>query len=459
MAMRTSGNLGSLSKTLYLILLVSFSALYSREDSPTMKNISRFEDDRIAFHYVNNLDKDGKRFPGSNPKLDPSLATLLIIKQSQTYIFQDGHDSRREVMSRIADYQRSVGKYRTRQAFIKEFRDIQMDKNKWESQPEEFRKGKDQSEARFHSIFQKYDSVYKTMELDHKKAQAEEYRQRRFSGIDSPGHKKAKFDLEAIQNSIQERSNFLKSELNRLKDEPSEPQTGAVADSNSNAGSNSNTNGSSESEAKRSETPLEIVSNPGELSDKNFYTNHMDGQLDYISYSRSPRTIDWEKKDQDKDSSQVQEKYGKLYEDMVTDLLKAHRDKFLFHYNRKAETGSRVAIEENPVGLGKRYILVTGDRLRYVLEDWDGDGIAETWEVSNPAIPFHFSAQTANIISITNCQHEKICSLFADLVKEIESGASSSLGEIKNVGSGGANILGNEDELLRDWDKRIREIK
>ncbi|MCC5813360.1 MAG: hypothetical protein JJT78_01270 [Leptospira sp.] len=423
---------------------IFLSSLHSREVSPQMKNISRFEDDRIAFHSIHYLDSEGSRIPGTSPELDPSLATLVIIKNSQTYIFQDGNDSKREVMDRINDYQRSIGKFRTRRAFIKEYRDALEEKNKWEAQPEEFRRGKDISESRFHSVFQKYDSIYKKIELDHKKAQAEEYRQRRFAGKDSPGHKKSLEDLENYKGELQERSNFLKETLNKEMNASDSPEASPEVTNDSNT--------------KRALTPLENIVDPGEWSEKNFYTNHIDGNIDSISYSRSARTIDWEKKDTG-ESKSVQEKYGALYDEMVASLLKAHREKFLYNYNRKAETGSRVAIEENPQGKGKRYIMITGDRLRYVLEDWDGDGKVETWEVSNPSLPFKYSSEAANIISITNCKIEKICSHFSDLITEIETGTSTTLGEIKRYGGGADSILGNEDELLRDWDSRIREIK
>jgi hypothetical protein len=450
---------GGLALIFIFVGILFLGSLQSREISPSMKNISRFEDDRIAFHSVHNLDSEGSRLPNTSPELDPSLATLVVIKNSQTYIFQDGHDSKREVMDRISEYQRSIAKFRTRKAFIKEYRDVIEEKNKWEAQPEEFRRGKEPSESRFHSVFQKYDSIYKKIELDHKKAQAEEYRQKRFAGNDSPGHKKAMADLENFKSELQERSNFLKETLTKeMSSIDSSESASTVSPSDATKSQGDSPSNSNENNTKRSQTPLENVVDPGEWSDKNFYTNHIDGKLDSISYSRSARTIDWEKKDIG-DSKSVLEKYGALYDETVASLLKAHREKFLYNFNRKAETGSRVAIEENPKGKGKRYTMITGDRIRYVLEDWDGDGKVETWEVSNTSLPFKYASDSANIISITNCKIENICKHFSDLISEVEAGTSTTLGDIKRYGSGAETILGNEDELLRDWDTRIREIK
>lgn len=445
-----------------LIFFIFVGGLTARESSPTMKNISRFEDDRLSFHYINYLDIDGNRSTDSDPKLDPSLASLLVIKDSQTYIFRDGYDDRQDVNQRMKEYQQSVSRYRIRRGLLKEFRRIEDEKKRIESQSPEFRTKKDNTNRKIHSLFQKYDPIYRSIELDKKKAISEEYRQRRFSGINSPSHKKSLDALELLKKEQEERLEFI-SEFLRKEDQ--EAVVASVTSGDAMSSSNLSVNELESSPLKNSESktdtiprkhsPILPAPNPGEWSEMNFYKNNADGTLDYVLYSRSARTIDFEKKDS-KDSKAVSEKYSALYQTLVDRLIQAHVDKFKYFFSHKSETASRTVIDANPTGNGKRLTLLGGDNTRYILEDWDGDGKVETFEVSNSSYPFRWSSDTANIISITNCAVEKYCTLFHNLLEETESGSFSTLETVKFSGES-RKTIGGEDELLRDWEELLKK--
>ncbi|WCL48210.1 hypothetical protein [Leptospira sp. GIMC2001] len=463
-----------LSITQFLGAILISSQLMSVEVAPTMKNISRFEDDRIAFHYIHNIDSEGKRLNGSDPKLDPSLASLVVIKDSQTYIFRDGYDDRMDVNRKINAYQKLVAEYRTRRAWLKEFRDIEQEKSKLASQPEEFRKGSNQTDRQFHSLFMKYDNVYRTLDLERKKANANEYRANKFSGSESPDHIKAKKASESIELEIKDRIDFLTQALStEATKDKSEEADNKNSDSIPKSDSEKNTNpskvdnGSSagkpaESESKvsdgnatnRSRTPVPEVQNPGEWNEKNFYDNNIDGILDYFSYSRSARNIDLEKRDIGEEKA-VSSRYTEIYKTLVDRLLDAHLRKFKYNYTRKNETGSRILKEDNPSGKGKRITLLAGDNTRYVFEDWDGDDKVESFEVSNQSYPFRWASDSANIISIRNCKTESICKQFENIIRESESGIWANLEDVKNY-SQGKGIIGSEDELIRDFDQLIK---
>lgn len=444
-----------------LIFSLFTAGLIARESPPTMKNISRFEDDRLSFHYIHNLDKDGNRSTGSDPRLDPSLATLLIIKDSQTYIFRDGYDDKQDVNQRMKEYQQAVSRYRTRRGLLKEFRSIEDERKRIESQSEEFRTKSDNTERQMHSLFQKYDPIYRTIELDKKKATSEEYRQRRFSGLNSPSHKKAIESLEDIKKEQEERLKFV-TEFLRNEDQES-LTTSQLMDTNSGSTTSTNKAEMNALEIQKSQadniprkfTPILPAPNPGEWSEMNFYKNNADGTLDYMLYSRSARTIDFEKKDS-KDSKLVSEKFSQLYQTLIDRLIKAHVEKFKYYFSHKSETASRTIIEPNPTGKGKRLILLGGDNTRYTLEDWDGDGKVETFEVSNSSYPFRWASDSANIISITNCSVEKYCALFQGLLEESELGSFSTLETVKSSGQS-TKYLGSEDELLRDWEDLLQK--
>lgn len=456
--------------------------LSGREIPPDMKNISRFQDDRILFHSVHHLDKDGNRLPGSDPKSDPSLSSLVVIKASQTYIFRDGHDGKREVANRIQEYQRAQAKFRNRKAFLKNFHDIREEKLKWEKTASEFRTKEDPSIRQFHSLFLKNDPLYKSAEFRIKKAKADVYRKKRFNGEGSPDHKKALEELQKWENFQKERSAFL---IESLASESSTDPTNGPAPANTSSKENNIDNADKSNGEKKTDstgnpnpantannissakeageipdpkTALEPAPHPGDWDKMNFYQNHANGEIDYLSYSRSPRNLDLEKTELGEEKK-IHEKYGKLYDTMVERLFSSHTDKFRYYYSRQNETASRSLIEENPrVPGGKRVVLLTGDNTRYVIEDWDGDGKAETFLVSNSSLPFRYTSGGANIISVSGCSTDKICSYFEGLVKEAEAGSTATLGEVKRYGSGSEKILGSEDELLRDWEEKIEEL-
>jgi hypothetical protein len=202
-------------------------------------------------------------------------------------------------------------------------------------------------------------------------------------------------------------------------------------------------------------SPLPPAPNPGELNTKNFYTINVDGIVDYFSYSRNARTIDLEKKDTDS-SKAVSEKYSNLYNTMVERLINAHLKKLKYLYSRKNETGSRTLTEANPLGKGKKIILLANDNTRYSIEDWDGDGITETFEVSNQSTNMHYASDSANIIGIYNCNKTKPCDLIQSLLVDLENGSNIELSSVQTLGKDQV-ILGSEDELLKDWEELIKK--
>jgi hypothetical protein len=450
------------------LVFLSFFPLLAREIGPTMKNISRFEEDHIIFHHYHGLDEQGKKIAGIDPNLDPSNSSLVVVKDSQTFIFRDGYDDKSEVSSRINDYQKKVALYRSRRAFLKEFRDIIDERSKISKVSENFKNKKDNSKLYLHSLYSKYDSVYKTIDLEKKKSIAEEYRQKRFAGENSPSHIQSKQRLDELINEQDGRAQFLESTLTKEMNANPEPIVTSNSDVMKPDAKNttplktteSSNNGNTDNiipdlSSKRIQTPLTKADNPGEWNDMNFFTNNIDGTIDYFSYSRTARTIDIEKKDIG-DKKTVSEKYGNVFNTMVDRLLQSHITKLKYMYSRKNETGSKSLIEDHPLGKGKRLILVTNDNTRYVLEDWDGDGKTETFEVSNLSYPIKYASDSANIISIANCKSSKYCGLFENLLNDLETGTGTDISSIQSYGKNNT-ILGTEDELLRDWDELIKK--
>jgi len=418
---------------IFILLLLSMGG---KEVPPDMMNLSRFDEDRILLHSMHLL-RDGKRILNTDPRKDSSLATLVVIRNSQTYIFRDGHDDPGEVSRLISNYKKNLTMYRTRQSFLKEFREIQEEKIRWDAKPPEFRAPTDPSEKLYDSLFLKFDPVYRQIHSEMKKAEGEEYRTSRFRGRNSPELDSLREQKNTLRKEAEERKNFLIEFLSREDSQ------------------NTLENKEPGKELPRSQTPLPPAPDPGNWSENNFFRRELDGNWDYASYSRSPRTIDWEIRDRDNETK-VQERYGKLADTIVERLLAKHAEKMRYLYFRRGEFGARSSLEM--VGLeGKRLILQTSDQIRYVLEDLDGDGKAENWEISNTGIAFRHSKEAANIVSIQRCQIEKFCRHFENLLNELESGSFVSLGDIQQYGKGGNQILGNEDELLRDWESLIRE--
>ncbi|NCN09125.1 MAG: hypothetical protein GW938_04710 [Leptospira sp.] len=446
-------------KNLILIISLSFLTLsiQAGEVSPTMKNISKFNEDRIIFHFANFIDQDGNRIGNSSSNLDPSLASLVVIRDSQTYIFRDGYDDRSEVSARLKEYQKQVSNYRSRRAFLKEFRDIVDEREKLSKVADDFKRRKDNSKYHLHSLYLKYDSIYKTIALEKKKAVAEEYRQKKFSGENSPRHITAIENLDSISKEQDARAEFLEKALTEEMNAKENKTEGSQSASKQAVGQ---AEGLEEAESKkensaRVETALSPAANPGEINTRNFYTQVADGIVDYFSYSRNARTIDLEKKDTET-AKTVSEKYSNLYNTMVERLISAHLKKLKYLYSRKNETGSKTVTELNPAGNGKRIILVSNDNTRYSVEDWDGDGITETFEVSNQSYNMQYASDSANIIGMYNCNKVKPCDLIQSLASDLENGIGIELSSVQTLGADNV-ILGSEDELLKDWEELLKK--
>ncbi|EMY12081.1 hypothetical protein LEP1GSC043_1473 [Leptospira weilii str. Ecochallenge] len=89
-----------LLSTYLLILFIFGGSLSSSSDlqiSPDIHNITDFRTDRIAFHFVQLADKDGKTLSGTNPNRDSSEATLMIIYKGQLTLLKDGYDDPNQV--------------------------------------------------------------------------------------------------------------------------------------------------------------------------------------------------------------------------------------------------------------------------------------------------------------------------------------------------------------------------
>jgi hypothetical protein len=465
-----------------LIFLLGIS-VHSLEVSPEMGNLTRFDSDFVSFHYVHTLDESNQRFSGADSKQDPSVASLVVVKDSQTYIFRDGYDEKLGVRDRMRNLQAQISEYRKYKSYLKDFRDLSEEKRKEESKPAELRIRKVNFEPRFENIFLRYDEVLREISGELKKAKTEEYRAKRYSGDGSLPHSKSIETRKAWEDIFLARKKFLDTELTRLNandsgntnlignpgdSSPSQNLPSASDASASNQTSSGDT-GSMKGDVQKGNAgqasrleilrarvsePVRIVSEPVAYNQFNAFPKTVSGEPNYFSYSRSARDLDLELVESG-ESKSVSEKYGSVYNKMVERVITGYKKNFLFYHSRKTETDSKVSLETNAQTGGRRVILVTQERTRYVVEDWDGDGKVETFTVSNFGYP-SWDANTPNLLSIYNCRKPEYAKWIESILADLDSGNSVSLDDIRNQ-TRPKDLVASPEDFLRDWNELISQ--
>ncbi|EMO29593.1 hypothetical protein LEP1GSC170_2615, partial [Leptospira interrogans serovar Bataviae str. HAI135] len=98
----------------FLILYVLGENLSSSSDlqiSPDIQNITDFRTDRLAFHFIQLVDKEGKTLSEINPNRDSSEATLLIIYKGQLTLLKDGYDDPNQIREKEKEYLVKISNY------------------------------------------------------------------------------------------------------------------------------------------------------------------------------------------------------------------------------------------------------------------------------------------------------------------------------------------------------------
>ncbi|EMG20937.1 hypothetical protein LEP1GSC150_4077 [Leptospira interrogans serovar Copenhageni str. LT2050] len=98
----------------FLIVFILVENLSSSSDlqiSPDIQNITDFRTDRLAFHFIQLVDKEGKTLSETNPNRDSSEATLLIIYKGQLTLLKDGYDDPNQIREKEREYLVKISNY------------------------------------------------------------------------------------------------------------------------------------------------------------------------------------------------------------------------------------------------------------------------------------------------------------------------------------------------------------
>lgn len=98
----------------FLIIFILVENLSSSSDlqiSPDIQNITDFRTDRLAFHFIQLVDKEGKTLSETNPNRDSSEATLLIIYKGQLTLLKDGYDDPNQIREKEREYLVKISNY------------------------------------------------------------------------------------------------------------------------------------------------------------------------------------------------------------------------------------------------------------------------------------------------------------------------------------------------------------
>lgn len=105
---------GTRSKRLLTVLFLFAGSLWPSSDlqiSPELQNITDFRTDRLAFHFVQLVDKEGKTLSETNPNRDSSEATLMIIYKGQLTLLKDGYDDPNRIREKEKEYLVKISNY------------------------------------------------------------------------------------------------------------------------------------------------------------------------------------------------------------------------------------------------------------------------------------------------------------------------------------------------------------
>ncbi|EMN43731.1 hypothetical protein [Leptospira weilii] len=391
-----------LLSTYLLILFIFGGSLSSSSDlqiSPDIHNITDFRTDRIAFHFVQLADKDGKTLSGTNPNRDSSEATLMIIYKGQLTLLKDGYDDPNQVREKEKEYLVKISNYvRLRELESEYYKLPESERTVNPSKISETSSAQDStsqvSSANKNEANQtSSEPLKKTKELDlllkydeellknyssERAVSGELERSERFYGKDSPKTSAIRFRVEELRKKANERRNTLISFLK-------------------NPGASTN--------------PY-----PGDRKDQMFYTNAVNGIPDFYLHSTTPRELDGQMKGEE----EVGKKYGELYKSARDKLIDSQIRKLYYYLWNREMTNTRVKTDK--IKKGRKAVVVAGDSTVFTMIDKEGDGITESFFVDSPGIRFSWGRDLPNIISISNCTDETILSKIKNLTEDVFSG-------------------------------------
>ncbi|PJZ58980.1 hypothetical protein [Leptospira barantonii] len=404
------GNKKSFS-TYLLVLSIFGGSLWASADlqiSPDIQNITDFRTDRMAFHFIQLVDKEGKTLPDTNPSRDSSEATLMIIYKGQLTLLKDGFDDPNKVREKEKDYLVKISNYaRLRELEAEYFRLPEAERtvtpNKTSGNTSVSSTSSSSSTANQSNtttspnvgeasqasaeplkrtkeldLLLKYDEELLKTYSSERAVSGELERSERFYGKDSPKASSIRFRAEELRKKVNERRNVL---IDFLK----------------NPGASTN--------------PY-----PGDRKDQAFYTNTINGVPDFYLHSTTPRELDGQMKGEE----EVGKKYGELYKSARDKLIDSQIRKLYYYLWNREMTNTRVKADK--VKKGKKAVVVTGDSTVFTMIDKEGDGVTESFFVDSPGIRFAWGRDLPNIISISNCTDETILAKIKNLTEDVLSG-------------------------------------
>ncbi|MDV6235978.1 hypothetical protein CH379_010120 [Leptospira ellisii] len=389
---------------LVLILVLSLfdGTVWSAADlqiSPDIQNVTDFRTDRLAFHFIQLVDKEGKALPDRNPNRDSSEATLLIIYKGQLTLLKDGYDDPNSVREKEREYLVKISNYaRLKELETEYFRLPESERSPSgagstsppqspQNAPDGASPNKDEAKqisgeplkrSKESDLLLKYDEELLKAYSAERAASGELERSERFYGKDSPKTSTLRFRVDELRKKVNERRDFL---LGFLKN---------PAPTNN---------------------PY-----PGDRKDQPFYTNAVNGIPDFYLHSTTPREQDGQMYGEE----EVGKKYGELFKTARDRLIDSQIRKLYYYLWNREMTNTRVKADK--VKKGKKAVVVTGDSTVFTMIDKEGDGVTESFFVESPGIRFSWGRDLPNIISISNCTDEAILAKIKNLTEDVLSG-------------------------------------
>nr|WP_230458290.1 hypothetical protein [Leptospira weilii] len=412
------------------VLFLFAGSLWPSSDlqiSPELQNITDFRTDRLAFHFVQLVDKEGKTLSETNPNRDSSEATLMIIYKGQLTLLKDGYDDPNRIREKEKEYLVKISNYaRLRELESEYYRLPESERSVTPGKSSETSgsgatsvgaatnvgssaapgktSGSNTTSASNSSsqisapntgeanqtsaeplkktkeldLLLKYDEELLKSYSSERAVSGELERAERFYGKDSPKTSSIRFRAEELRKKVNERRNTL---IQFLK----------------NPGASTN--------------PY-----PGDRKDQAFYTNAVNGVPDFYLHSTTPRELDGQMKGEE----EVGKKYGDLYKSARDKLVDSQIRKLYYYLWNREMTNTRVKADK--VKKGRKAIVVTGDATVFTMIDKEGDGVTESFFVDSPGIRFSWGRDLPNIISISNCTDEAILAKIKNLTEDVLSG-------------------------------------
>ncbi|MEI1276785.1 hypothetical protein V6Z05_00520 [Leptospira venezuelensis] len=386
---------GSKRTTLVVFILliagVILSAAPDLQNSPDVTNINDFRTDRVAFHYIQLVDKEGKALPERNLNRDTSESTLLIIDRGQLTLLKDGFDDPAQVKEKEKDYLNKIYKFTRLKDLEQEYYKLpesERTKPSSKTEPSQAETGKanaptgtsaePEEKNKEFDLLLKYDDELLKSYAAEKVAYAEYSRTERIYGKDSPKTSSLRARFEELKSKTQERKKFLLGFLHN--------------------------------------TSVDSNPYPGDRKEQVFYMNHSNGLPDFYLHSTTPREVDGLMKGEE----EVGKKYGQLFKTAVDRLIDSQIDKLYYYIWNRDMTNTRIKVDR--FLKGKKVTVVTGDSTVYTMIDKEGDGITESFFVDSPGLKFSWGKEVPNIISISNCTDQTILAKIKALGDDVSSG-------------------------------------